>query len=282
MNSNIVKLGLPKGRMEKEVKQLLSEAGIQIKASSRAYRPVISLPEVETKILKPQDIVEMIHLGSRDVGFAGADWVAELEANVVELVDTGLDPIRLVAASPEGELPGNDIIVASEYERLTKKWIKEKNLDATYIRSYGATEVFPPEDADAIVDNTATGATLRANNLEIIDELMRSSTRLYANPKSLEVPQKREVIERVKLLVESVIEARKRVMIEVNVTEERLVDVISALPAMREPTISPLHGNLGYALKAAVPKEDLPRLVPEIKNRGGTDIVVTSITQITP
>jgi ATP phosphoribosyltransferase len=287
VSTSLIKLGLPKGRMEKGIFELLQAAGIQIRAGSRTYRPVISLPEFDAKILKPQDIVEMLHIGSRDVGFAGADWVAELGVEVTELLDTALDPVRLVAAAPisfleNGRLPERPFVVASEYVRLTKAWIKEKGYQATFVRSYGATEVFPPEDADCIVDNTASGATLRANQLEIVDELMSSSTRLYANPRALEEPAKREGIENLVLLLRSVLEARKRIMLEVNISRENFESLIAILPCMREPTVAPLHGEAGYAVKAAVPRAELPRLIPAIKACGGTDLVVSQLSQIVP
>ena len=198
----------------------------------------------------------MLHVGSRDIGFAGADWVAELGAEVVELLDTGLDPVSVVAAATptfaDGGLAQAPFVVASEYQRLTRDWLERRGLQATVVRSYGATEVFPPEDADCIVDNMATGETLRANGLVIVDELMRSSTRLYANPHALERPAKREPIERLVLLLRSVLDARQRVMLEVNVPADRLEAVIAVLPSMREPTMAPLHGNQGFAVKAAV------------------------------
>jgi ATP phosphoribosyltransferase-like protein len=142
--------------------------------------------------------------------------------------------------------------------------------------------VFPPEDADCIVDNMATGETLKANGLIVVDELMRSSTRLFANPRALDDPRKRERIDTLVLLLRSVLDARERVMVEVNVAADRLEAVIAVLPSMREPTMSPLHGDQGFALKAAVPRKDLPRVIPEIKARGGTDIVVTALAQIVP
>ena len=165
---------------------------------------------------------------------------------------------------------------------MTRRWIEERGLDATFVHSYGATEVFPPEDADCIVDNTATGSTLRANGLAIVDTLMHSSTRLYANPKILDDPAKREVVDRFVLLIESVLTARRRVMIEVNVDREKLEDVVAYLPCMREPTISPLRGEAGFAVKAAVPRNELTAIVPELKARGGSDIVVTELAQIIP
>jgi ATP phosphoribosyltransferase len=285
--NGMVHLALPKGRMEEGVRQVLGDAGIKLTFDRRGYRPSLSLEGFETKILKPQNIVEMLHLGSRDLGFAGADWVVEKGAELIELVDTGLDPVRIVAAAGPDFLDGDrprraGFIVATEYERITQAWLERRAFDGKVVRSYGATEVFPPEDADCVVDNTATGATLKANGLLVFDELMRSSTRLYACPRSLDDAEKRARIEHFVLLVRSVLDARKRVMLEVNVPTGRLEAVVAILPCMREPTISPLHHDAGFAVKAAVPRADLPGLIRAIKEQGGTDIVVSSIAQIVP
>lgn len=273
--------------MQQGVLDLLAGAGIRVRAGAREYRPHLSLSGFEVKLLKPHNIVEMLQLGSRDLGFAGADWAAELGVEVVELLDTGLDPVRLVAAAPRellvnGALPKHRLVVASEYERLTRRWIEERGLDAMFVRSYGATEVFPPEDADCIVDNTATGSTLKANGLAIVDELMRSSTRLYANPRAMEDPARRSAIDDLVLVLRSVLEARKRVLVEVNVSAADLERLIAVLPCMREPTIAPLHGEGGYAVKSAVLRDDLPRLIPLLRASGGTDVVVTQPAQIVP
>jgi ATP phosphoribosyltransferase len=282
-----LRLAIPKGRMYDGVVGLLADAGIHLTHTVRSYRPVISLPGCEVKVLKPQNIVEMLHAGSRDVGFAGADWVAELDGRLVELVDTGLDPVQVVAAAPaailrDGRLPDRPLVVASEYERLTRGWIEVRKLDARFVHSYGATEVFPPEDADLIVDNTATGSTLQANGLEVLDRLMESSTRLYANEEALGEPQRREAIDRLVLLVQSVLEARVRVMVEVNVAADRLDAVLAVLPCMRQPTVSTLAGDDGFAVKAAVPRAQLPEVIPRIKACGGGDVVVTRLAQIVP
>ena len=286
---DLIRLALPKGSMEKGVFTLLQDAGIRIRVGSRGYRPTISLPGYETKILRPPNIVEMIRYGSRDVGFTGADWVEELDATdkLVELLDTELNPVRLVAAAPEnllenGKLPSRPVVIASEYERLTQNWAKAQGLSATVVHTYGATEVFPPEDADCIVDNTATGSTLRENRLEIIDELMTSSTRMYANPKTMDNPDHRDKIESFVLVLRSVLDARKRVMLEVNVSNGNLDAIVELLPCMRKPTISPLYGEGGFAVKAAIPRKDLPILIPKIKALGGTDIVVTAPDQLVP
>jgi len=281
------RLALPKGRMEQAVLTLLADAGIRVRASARGYRPDVSLPGAEAKMLKPQNIVEMLALGSRDIGFAGADWVAELEADVVELLDTGLDPVQLVAAAPVallegGRLPMRRLIVASEYERLTRRWIGTSGLCAEFVRSYGATEVFPPEDADVIIDNTATGATLEANGLAIVDVLMRSSTRLYAHRAALDDPVRRRFVDDLVLLINSVLEARRRVMLEVNASAACLDAVVAVLPSMRQATVARLFGNGGYAVKAAIPRELLPQVIPAVKAAGGTDVVVSTLSQIVP
>ncbi len=282
-----IRLALPKGHLEKGVFALLAEAGIQIRSGSRNYRPTISLPGYDTKILRPQNMVEMLDYGSRDLGFAGADWVAEVNADLVELLDLELDPVRIVAAAPKeilkgGKLPDRPLVVVSEYKQLATRWIERLGLKAKVIFSYGATEVFPPEDADVIVDNTATGSTLRANGLEIVDTLMTSTTRFYGRPGAVNDPAKKERIEHFTMLLKSVLEARARVMIEVNVNLDQLEELVQVLPCMREPTIALLHGDSGYAVKAAVPRAELPLLIPRLKAHGGTDIVVSHLAQIVP
>ncbi|MDH3222603.1 MAG: ATP phosphoribosyltransferase, partial [Gemmatimonadota bacterium] len=252
------------------------------------YRPSFSVSGFEAKMLKPQNVVEMLHAGSRDVGFAGADWVAELDAELVELVDTRLDPVRVVAAAPRsllqaGRLPTDRrLVVASEYVELARRWIADQPFEATFVRSYGATEAFPPEDADLIIDNTASGDTLRSNGLEIIDVVMESSTRLYANPAALDDPSLGSRIQDLVLLIRSVLDGRSRVMLEVNVGGDDLAGLVDILPCMRHPTVSRLHGEDGYAVRAAVPLASLPELLLEVKARGGTDLVVTQPSQIVP
>lgn len=280
-----LRLALPKGRMQERVWNLLAEAGLPVRASKRSYRPTLGAPGFEAKVLKPQNVIRMLQEGSRDAGFAGADWVAELGADLVELVDTGFDPVQLVAAAPKGllvngELPARPLRVASEYEALTRAWIDRRGQGDQFVRAYGATEVFPPEDADLITDITQTGATLQANGLEICDELMRSSTRLYASRRAMDDPDRRARLDDLALVLKSVLDARERVMLEVNVGRERLDALVEALPCMRQPTIAELFGGGGYAVKAAVPRKDLTRLIPELKARGGTDVVVSTLTQI--
>lgn len=286
-NTELLHLAVPKGRIEAGVIDLLAAAGIRLRSGPRGYRPISSVPGFEVKVLKPQNIVEMLAVGSRDVGFAGADWVAEKSADLVELLDTGLDPVRVVAAAPEilltdGVLPVRPLVVASELERLATQWVTDRGLEATVVRTYGATEVFPPEDADIIVDIMDTGETLAANGLVVIDDLMASSTRLYASRKAIDTPNKKAAIDGLALSLRSVLEARGRAMVELNVTAADLEAVIEILPCMREPTIATLHGGTGLAVKAAVPRIELPGLIPRLKDRGATDIAVSRLEQIVP
>lgn len=282
-----LRLALPKGRMQDGVFSLLAEAGLAVRTSGRAYRPRLAAPGFDVKILKPQNVIEMLQAGTRDLGFAGADWVQELDADLVEVLDTGLDPVRLVAAAPRGLdldtfTADRPLVVASEYEQITRRWLAAQGWPARLVRSYGATEVFPPEDADLIVDNTATGATLQANGLEVIAELARSSTRLYASPRLRDDPVLQQRVDSFRMLIAAVLAARERVMLEVNVPGAQLADLIAVLPCMREPTVSPLHGNGDFAVKAAVPRRELPALIPRLRERGGTDVVVSNPSQIVP
>ncbi len=286
-----LRLALPKGRMRDGVFALLRDAGISVQLGARGYRPTVGLADAEVKLLKPHNIVEMLAAGTRDVGLAGADWVAEKEAALVEVLDLGLDPVRVVVAGPAAlvaaGLPrcmpgGRPLRIASEYARLTALWVARQGIEARFVRSYGATEVFPPEDADLIVDNTATGATLAANGLEIVGEVMRSSTRLYASPQAWADPARRARIEDLKLVLQSVLDARRRRMVEVNVGAADLERLIALLPAMRQPTVSQLHSGSGFAVKAAIPRTALPTLIPALRAAGGSDIVVSAIAQLVP
>ena len=281
-----VRLALPKGRMADGVQTLLRDAGLSLRFGSRAYRPSLGDPRWDVKLLKPQSILEMLDAGTRDVGFAGADWREELDVNVVELLDTALDPVRIVAAAPAERAADFDsaaapLVIASEYDRMTKRWIAERGLNARFLRSWGATEVLPPDDADGIVDNTATGSTLAANGLVIIDELMRSSTRLFASRRALDDPARRERIDAFVVLLRSVLDARARRMLEVNVSADALDAVVALMPCMREPTIAPLTEG-GYAVKGAVPRAELPELILALRRAGGTDLVISPLEQIVP
>ncbi len=291
-----IRLALPKGRMQESLARLFADAGLPTRAGVRGYRPRIPLAGVDAKILKPQTIAEMLGLGVRDAGFTGADWISELAAeesrnpgweSPIEVLDTGLDPVRVVVAAPAallegGELPRRPLTIASEYESLTRSLIAERGCGDRFVRSYGATEVFPPDDADCIVDIAQSGATLEANGLQVVSERLRSSTRLYASRSAWADPARRNRIETLALLLRSALDARERVMLELNVDADRLARVVEVLPCMREPTLSPLAGHRGFAVKSAVPRDRLADLIPLLKSRGGADIVVTPLVQVIP
>jgi ATP phosphoribosyltransferase len=279
-----LKLALPKGRMYDEVAAVLSECGLKLTANGRNYRPQLNDPEIEVKVLKPQNIPKLVELGSQDLAFSGLDWVVEQDARVAELLDLKLDPVRIVAAVPKGsgrQIGQNGPIrVASEYEQLTRRFLEKKGLAYTFIRSFGATEVFVPEDADMIVDNMASGQTLRANGLEVYEELMPSSTRLIANLQAMADPLKRRKIEDLVMVIKSVLDGRAKLLIEMNVSEENLEALIPILPCMKSPTIAKLYGGGGYALKAAVDKDRVRELIPRLKEKGASDILVFGLKKV--
>ncbi len=284
---DVVRIALPKGRMFDEVVGLLKDAGVSIRQSERGYRPHISLPHFSAKILKPRNVISMLTAGARDIGFAGADWIDETGADLVQLLDTGLNPVRLVVAAPHqilenGQLPNRKLVVASEYPNLAQRWIDSRTLDAKVLQTFGATEVFPPEDADCILDNTATGSTLRANGLAIIDEVLTSTTRLYASQTAVHDTAIKRRIDDLVMLLKAVLEARSRVMLDLNVEEENLETVFACLPSMHQPTLSPLSDTGWFAVRSAVPRRQLAEIIPRLKQAGACDIVTTRPEQIIP
>ena len=282
-----IRLALPKGRMYDQVVALLKGAGISIGKSERGYRPVISLPNFSAKILKPRNVISMLAVGARDMGFAGEDWIQETGTDLVELLDTGMNPVRLVVAAPtqileNGKLPNRKIVIATEYPELAKRWVGENGVEADILQTFGATEVFPPEDADCIIDNTATGSTLRANGLQIIDDVMTSSTRLYASQDAVADPSRKSVIDDFTMLIKAVLHARGRVMMDLNVQRKDLDAVLGVLPTLRTPTVSPLSDSDWVAIRSAVPRKELALIIPKLKTAGACDIVTSAAEQLIP
>ncbi len=280
-----IKLVLPKGRQQGDVFTLLAEAGIRIQAADQEYRPACSDPRFEVKLLKAANIPKLVEFGAHDLGVTGLDWVEETAADVVELLDTGMLGVRVVSAAPRGcdpfaVAPARPLIVASEYENLTTRYMQGKGVDFRYVRTYGATEVFPPEDADLIVDNTASGATLKSNGLVVVDEILRSSTRVIAHAATLDDVNKRRAIEELVLLLDSILQGRRRVLLDMNVSAEKLDAVLALLPAMKTPTIQALHADAGYAVRAAVLRDEVPALLPAIRRAGATDILQTAVQKV--
>jgi ATP phosphoribosyltransferase len=275
---------LPKGRIFDNVARLFEEAGFPISLADRTYRPVMGAAWLDAKIMKPQNVGELLELGSHDAGFTGIDWIRESGAQVEEIMDLGLDRVRIVAAVPaeldEVDLRTKKIVVATEYVNLAESWLMTNGYRFRILRTYGATEVFPPDDADLIIDNTASGQTLRDNGLKIIDTILESSTRFVAGRAAMADREKRARIEELAMLFKAVLDARERVMLEMNVTAERFTSLVAGLPAMRSPTVSPLNGNDGYAVKIAVRRREVPELIPKLRKMGATDIVEYDLRKV--
>jgi len=281
-----LKMVIPKGRLYRNVVRLLNDAGFGIEADENVYVPRTARPDLEAKIMKPQNIPQLIQLGSHDIGFTGHDWVVESKARVHQVLDLGCDPVRIVAAAPgrnsQARLRRRRIVVASEYESIARRYLRSRGYRYIFLRTFGASEVFPPDDADMIIDNVATGRTLQAHGLRILAVLLESTTRFIAHPGALNETWKRERIGEMGLLLRAVLDARGRVMLEMNVPASKLESIVRRLPCMRSPTVSPLYGDQGYAVKVAVRRESAAGLIPVLKKMGATDILESTFEKVVP
>jgi len=272
-----LKMVIPKGRIYAKVVKLLNDSGYSFEVDERVYIPRIEDPEIEAKIMKPQNIPRLVELGSHDIGFTGYDWIVETETDVDEIMDLGFDRVNIVAAVSENNLKTDlhqkRLVVASEYEKIATQFLEQKKYNYLLLRTFGATEVFPPDDADMIIDNVSTGRTLNEHNLHIIDTIMESTTRFIANKNAMKNSWKKEKITEMKMIFQAVLDARQRVMLEMNVPKEKLEEIVKFLPCMRSPTVSPLYGDQGYAVKVAVKKQEVIKLIPLLKKYGATDIL---------
>jgi ATP phosphoribosyltransferase len=277
---------IPKGRIFDNVSRLFTEAGFPLCLADRTYRPVAAADWLDAKIMKPQNVGELLELGSHDAGFTGVDWIKESGAAVEEVLDLGFDRVRIVAAVPsvldDEALKSKKLVVATEYVNLAESWLKQSGYQYRILRTYGATEVFPPDDADMIVDNTSSGQTLKDNGLRIIALILESSTRFVASRKALADKEKRNRIEELAMLFKAVLDGRDKVMLEMNVMKDRFAELAAGLPAMRSPTVAPLYGDDGYAVKIAVKKHEVPDLIPRLKKLGAADIVEYDLRKVVP
>jgi ATP phosphoribosyltransferase len=275
---------IPKGRIFDNVSRLFSEAGFPISLADRTYRPMIAADWMDAKIMKPQNVGELLELGSHDAGFTGIDWIRESGADVEEILDLGLDRVRIVAAIPaeldEGSLKKRKLVVATEYVNIAGSWLKDAGYDYKILRTHGATEVFPPDDADMIIDNTSSGQTLHDNGLKITAVILESSTRFVASRRAMAEGEKRRRIEELAMLFKAVLDGRDRVMLEMNVPKGRFAEIVADLPAMRSPTVAPLYGDEGYAVRIAVKKGEVPDLIPRLKKLGAGDIVEYDLRKV--
>jgi ATP phosphoribosyltransferase len=278
-----LKVLIPKGRIFDNVSRLFSEAGFPISLSNRTYRPVLGVDWLDVKVMKPQNVGDLLEIGSHDAGFTGIDWIQESAVNIVEVLDLGFDKVRIVAAVPKDYddkiLQSKKLVVATEYVNIAEKWLKKSGYQYHILRTYGATEVFPPDDADMIIDNTSTGQTLKDNGLKIIGTLLESSTRFVASHFAMDNAEKRSRIEELAMLFRAVLDGRDRVMLEMNIPKEQF-ESLAVLPAMRSPTVAELLGDAGFAVKIAVKKSEVVDLIPKLKKLGALDIVEYDLRKV--
>ena len=285
-----LKILLAKGRIYESVYELLNDVGISIHLPERTYFPTTNQKDLAFQVVKPQITSFLLSENKADLGFSGKDWVYEngVEDKVEEIMDLGFDPVRIVAAIPETKdleaLLKNSVTIATEYQSLSKKWVESKKNKGTIFRTWGTSEGFVQDTEDAmaqiLIDNTSTGSSLKANRLKIVDTLMESSTRMYASKEAMKNPQKKQKILELKMLFEAVLNARGRVMLEMNVAKDKFDSLVKGLPSMRSPTVSPLFGDNGYAVKIAVNKCEVPTLLPKLQSLGATDILEYELRKV--
>ncbi len=290
----MLRLVLPKGSLEQATMELFAAADLAVRRSSQVdYRATIDDPRVsEVRILRPQEIPVYVAEGTFDLGITGRDWIEETGAEVVSLGELAYSkatdqPIRIVLAVDDAspvhhaeDLPAGSR-VSTEYPRLTARWLEERKVSADVRLSYGATEAKVPEIADAVVELTETGRALRAAGLRIVDVLLESYTELIANPAAHADPVKAHAMGQLMTLLQGALEARGKVLVKLNVADDDLEAVIAVLPSMKSPTVSKLFGpGGGYAIETVVPKSAINVLIPELKDRGATDLLELPLSKI--
>jgi len=297
-----VKFAIPAGSLSKATAEFFARSGYKLSGTDRTYRPTINDPQIEMKVLRPQEIPVFVSEGLQDLGITGEDWVKENRADVEILQNLEYGKIKLVIAVPKN-VPENSTMgdfmesiwsqgknfristeylnIASEYLKNTAQykkrfgnadpmivtpwWKKGDNARAKIFLSFGATEAKPPEDSDCIMDVTETGSTIEANNLRIIDTVMKSAAVLIANKKSLEDAEKREKIFDIVALLKGVVDGSKRIHIFVNVRKANLQKLLTELPALKNPTISPLADDTWVSVNTVIEKDCLIELLPKIR-----------------
>ncbi len=288
----MLSLVLPKGSLQEQTLELFRAADLPIRKASRSYNPRIDDPRINSvKMLRAQEIPKFVEEGYFDLGITGLDWIRETEADVVDVADLAYSKqssggVKIVVAVPDdsGIKRPEDIRsgskVTTEFVNLTKRYFDDLGIDVKVYYSYGATEAKVPDMMDVVVDLTETGETLRKNNLRIIGTIMESSTKLVANKKAFNDPEKRKAIDEIKTLLLGVLEARGKVLIALNVQEKNLQGVIDILPAMKRPTVSKLYNSEFYALETVVNKGEINILIPKLKEKGAEDIIELDIQKI--
>lgn len=285
-----VRIGLPKGSLQDATLALFKKAGFNITLSSRSYKPVIDYAGFEVRLLRAQEIATYVEQGFLDAGITGKDWIAETGAKVHCVADLHFNratasPARWVVVVPEHSpitmpqhLAGKNI--ATEAVNLTKAYLRKHKIKARVEFSWGATEVKVPELVDAIVDITETGASLKANNLRILDTLMESYPQLIVNRAAWKKNGVKEKIEMLSLLLKASLEARSKVGLKMNVKESNLQKILTALPALRNPTLSSLALKGWVAVETIIDEEIVREIIPQLKQLGAEGIIEYPLNKV--
>ncbi|ACF13051.1 ATP phosphoribosyltransferase [Chloroherpeton thalassium ATCC 35110] len=288
--NKVLKIGLPKGSLQDSTLELFAKAGFHFSVSSRSYFPSIDDDEIQAILIRAQEMAKYIESGAFDVGLTGKDWIIETGAKVVEVADliyskASMRPVRWVLAVPEKsdiqsvkDLEGKHI--ATEVVNITKNYLQKNNVSAEVEFSWGATEVKPPDLADAIVEVTETGNSLRANKLRIVETILESNTKLIANEAAWNDPWKREKIENLAMLLEGAIVATGKVGLKFNIKEENLKSIVDKIPSLRNPTIAHLVETGWVAVESIVDEKQVRRLIPDLKRAGAEGIFEYEINKL--
>jgi ATP phosphoribosyltransferase len=287
---SLLKLGIPKGSLQDSTVELFAKAGWRISVNSRSYYPGIDDPEIECMMVRAQEMARYVENGALDAGLTGKDWILETGADVEEVAELvyskmSLGRVRWVLAVAEDsaiqtvrDLEGK--VIATEAVKLTEKYLAKHGVKARVEFSWGATEVKVPQLADAIVEVTETGSSLRANHLRVVDTLLESATRFIANRTAWKDTWKREKIENIVLLLDGAIKAYTRVGLMMNVRREDLEKVLAALPALRNPTIGQLSDPGWVAINTIIEEKTVRQLIPKLKAARAEGIVEYPLNKV--
>lgn len=290
MSERLLKLGIPAGSLQEATAQLFRKAGYQITYASRSYYPAIDDPEIHCTLIRAQEMARYVQDGSLDCGLTGHDWILENDARVRELAELVFSkvsrrPVRWVLAVPNDspvqtvkDLQGKRI--ATEVVNLTRRWLASHGVTAQVEFSWGATEVKPPRLADAIVEVTETGSSLKANNLRIVAELLQSTTRFICNEAAFADPWKREKMEDMVLMLQGAMAAEGKVGLMLNAQKKDLDAVLRILPALQNPTVSSLSNPEWVAVNTILDEATVRHIIPALKKAGASGIVEYPLSKI--
>ena len=290
MSERVLKLGIPAGSLQEATGELFRRAGYKITFPSRSYFPLIDDEEIECTLIRAQEMARYVEQGALDAGLTGHDWIVETGADVHEVAELVFSkvsrrPVRWVLCVPNDspvktvkDLQGARI--ATEAVGLTQQYLKKHGVEAKVEFSWGATEVKPPRLADAIVEVTETGSSLKANNLRIVDEILQSTPRLIANKTAYQDAWKKQKIDDLALMLRGAIDAEGKVGLMMNVPSERLPHVLSLLPALQKPTISSLADENWVDVNTVLDESIVRRIIPRLKAAGARGIVEYPLNKI--